>query len=118
MLSCLTVEHEKCFITLGPGPAEYIYKHGHYLKKMIDHLNFKLLIFVGILQVLRFDFKKLRILVILNFNPCISKYLTLMCWPIKCHHFISVVVDLSLPCLISLSFAFRSRTLDMCALFL
>ena len=30
----------------------------------------KLLIFVGILQVLRFDFKKFRILEILNFHPC------------------------------------------------
>ena len=40
--------------------------------KTIDHLNLKLLIFVGILQVLRFDFKKFRILEILNFHghPC------------------------------------------------
>ena len=38
--------------------------------KTIDHLNLKLLIFVGILQVLRFDFKKIRILEILNFHPC------------------------------------------------
>ena len=29
--------------------------------KTIDHLNLKLLIFVGILQVLRFDFKKFKI---------------------------------------------------------
>ena len=36
----------------------------------IDHLNLKLLIFVGILHVFRFDFKKLRILEILNFHPC------------------------------------------------
>ena len=42
-----------------------------YLKK-IDHLNLKLLIFVGILQVLRFDFKKYRILEILNFHPCVN----------------------------------------------
>ena len=35
-----------------------------------DHLNLKLLIFVGILQVLRYDFKKFRILEILNFHPC------------------------------------------------
>ena len=39
--------------------------------KTIDHLNFKLLIFIGILQVLRFDFQKFRILEILNFHPCI-----------------------------------------------
>ena len=37
----------------------------------IDHLNLKLLIFIGILQVLRFDFQKFRILEILNFHPCI-----------------------------------------------
>ena len=36
--------------------------------KTIDHLNMKLLIFVGILQVLIFDFKKFRILEILNFH--------------------------------------------------
>ena len=38
--------------------------------KTIDHLSLKLLIFVGILQVLRFDLKKFRILEILNFHPC------------------------------------------------
>ena len=41
--------------------------------KTIEHLSLKLLIFVGIhtiLQVLRFDFKKFRILEILNFHPC------------------------------------------------
>ena len=37
--------------------------------KTIDHLNMKLLIFIGILQVLRFDFQKFRILEILNFHP-------------------------------------------------
>ena len=37
---------------------------------MTDHLNLKLLIFVGILQVLRFDFKKFRILEIFNFHQC------------------------------------------------
>ena len=37
--------------------------------KTIDSLNLKLLIFVGILQVLRFDFQKFRILKILNFHP-------------------------------------------------
>ena len=37
--------------------------------KTIDHLNVKLLIFLGKLQVLRFDFQKLRILEILNFHP-------------------------------------------------
>ena len=36
-----------------------------------DHLNLKSLIFVGILQVLRFDYKKVRILEILNFLPCV-----------------------------------------------
>ena len=34
----------------------------------------KLLIFVGILQVLRFDFKKFRILEMLNFHPCHVEY--------------------------------------------
>ena len=38
--------------------------------KTIAHLNMKLLIFIGILQVLRFDFQKFRILEILNFHPC------------------------------------------------
>ena len=33
--------------------------------------NLKLLIFIGILQVLRFDFQKFRILENLNFHPCI-----------------------------------------------
>ena len=36
----------------------------------IDHLNLKLLIFITILQVLRFDFKKFRILEVLSFHPC------------------------------------------------
>ena len=36
--------------------------------KTIDHLNLKLLILVGILHVLRFDFQKFRILEILNFH--------------------------------------------------
>ena len=40
-----------------------------YLKTLY-HLNLKLLIFVGILHVLRFDFQKFRIWVILNFHPC------------------------------------------------
>ena len=35
----------------------------------IDHLNLKLLIFVDILQVLRFDFKKFKIFGNLNFHP-------------------------------------------------
>ena len=34
----------------------------------IDHLNLKLLIFVDILQVLRFDFKKFKILEIWTFT--------------------------------------------------
>ena len=38
--------------------------------KTIDHLNLKSLIFIGIVQVLRFDFQELRILEILNFHPC------------------------------------------------
>ena len=38
--------------------------------KTIDSVNFKLLIFIGILQVLRYDFQKFRILEILNFHPC------------------------------------------------
>ena len=38
--------------------------------KTIDRLNLKLLIFIGILQVLRFDFQKIRILEILNLHPC------------------------------------------------
>ena len=36
----------------------------------IDHSNLKLLILVAILQVLRFDLKKLRIMEVLNFHPC------------------------------------------------
>ena len=36
--------------------------------KTTDHLNLEVLIFVGILQVLRFDFQKFRILEILNFH--------------------------------------------------
>ena len=35
----------------------------------IDHLNLKMLIFIGILQVLRYDFQKFRILEIWNFYP-------------------------------------------------
>ena len=37
---------------------------------MIDRLSLKLLIFIGILQVLRYDFQKFRILEILNFHSC------------------------------------------------
>ena len=44
--------------------------------KTIDHLNVKLLICIGILQVLRFDFQKFRILEILNFHPCTEFNLT------------------------------------------
>ena len=40
-----------------------------YLNKM-NHLNFKLSIFVAILHVLKFEFQKFRILEILNFHPC------------------------------------------------
>ena len=44
--------------------------------KTIDHLNLKMLIFFGILQVLRFDFQMFRILEILNYHPCIHCNLT------------------------------------------
>ena len=37
----------------------------------INHFNFKLSIFVAILQVLKSEFQKIRILEILNFHPCI-----------------------------------------------
>ena len=36
----------------------------------INHLNMKLFIFVGILQILKFEFLKFRILEFLNFHPC------------------------------------------------
>ena len=36
----------------------------------MDHLNLKLLKFVGIQQVLRFEFQKFRIFEILNFHSC------------------------------------------------
>ena len=36
----------------------------------IYHLNFKSLVFVGILQVLKFEFLMSRILDIVNFHPC------------------------------------------------
>ena len=39
--------------------------------KTINHLNLKLCILIGILQVLKFEFLKFRILEILNFHPCI-----------------------------------------------
>ena len=38
----------------------------------IDHLNLKLMIFVGVLHGLRFDLKKFRFLEIVNFHPCIK----------------------------------------------
>ena len=41
--------------------------------KMTDCLNLKLLIYLGLLQVLRYDFKKFRILEILNFHPFIKQ---------------------------------------------
>ena len=52
------------------NPADYnsfFYLFSVYLKT-IDHLNLILLIFIGILQVLRFDFKKFRILKILDLS--------------------------------------------------
>ena len=36
----------------------------------INHFNFKLSIFVAILQILKFEYQKFRILEILNFHPC------------------------------------------------
>ena len=39
-----------------------------FIQKTIDHLNLILFIFIGILQVLRFDFQKFRIFEILNFS--------------------------------------------------
>ena len=44
---------------------------------LIDHLNLKLLIFLDILQVLRFDFKKFRILEILNFTHVLRREISL-----------------------------------------
>ena len=38
----------------------------------VGHLILKLLIFIGRVQVLRFDFQKFRILEILDFHPCIQ----------------------------------------------
>ena len=35
-----------------------------------NHLNMKLFVFIGSLQVLKFEFLKFRILEILNFHPC------------------------------------------------
>ena len=37
-----------------------------------NHFNFKLSIFIDILQVLKFEFLKFRILEILNFHPWIQ----------------------------------------------
>ena len=42
--------------------------------KIFDHLNLIFYCFVGILQVLSFEFLKFRILEILNFHPC-TRYL-------------------------------------------
>ena len=46
----------------------------------MNHLNLKLLVFVGILPVLKFEFLKFRILETLNFHPCkyISVYISAM----------------------------------------
>ena len=38
--------------------------------KTIKHVNLKYYYFEGILQVLKFEFQKFRILEILNFHPC------------------------------------------------
>ena len=38
--------------------------------KTLDHLKFEIVDIFGIVQVLRFDFQKFRILEILNFHPC------------------------------------------------
>ena len=40
------------------------------LLNTINHLNMKLFIFIGILQVIKFEFLKFRISEILNFHPC------------------------------------------------
>ena len=42
--------------------------------KTINHLNLKYDYLEGILQVLKFEFLKFRILEILNFHPCIINY--------------------------------------------
>ena len=52
------------------------------LASLINHLNWKLLIFVGILQVLKFEFLKFRILEIWDFHLCqgshrLEKYLNI-----------------------------------------
>ena len=47
--------------------APLIYKV--YLMK-IDHLNFEIVDIFGIVQVLRFDFRKFRIWEILNLHSC------------------------------------------------
>ena len=39
----------------------------------INHLNSKLFFFVGILQVLKFEFLKFRTLEILKFHPCVKE---------------------------------------------
>ena len=43
--------------------------------KTVNHLNMKLLVYLfeGIMQVIKFEFLKFRILEILNFHPCIHE---------------------------------------------
>ena len=40
------------------------------LLNTINYLNMKLFIFIGIRQVIKFEFLKFRILEIVNFHPC------------------------------------------------
>ena len=51
------------------GRFLWLLRFNFSLSKKIDHLNLKFLIFIGILQVLRFDFQKFRFWEILNFPP-------------------------------------------------
>ena len=45
---------------------------GRKATKQTNKLNLKLFIFVGIQQVLKFEFLKFRILEVLNFHPWVS----------------------------------------------
>ena len=54
----------------------YSFSYSVYLKS-IDHASLKLFIFLGILQIKRFEFPKFRILEILNFDP--FKHISLNC---------------------------------------
>ena len=69
-IEMLCVISESCF--KGTILQRSYYGKYHSLLNLltIDHLNLKLLILIAILQVLRFGFKKFRILEVLNFHPC------------------------------------------------